>query len=61
MKKTKKQKQKKNNKKIFREQFFETFNWFYLARLTSFLDILENAVKFSSVNGNPSLIKTLFI
>ena len=39
--------------------------WLYLARLSSFLDILENAVKgrekFSSVDGNRSLIKTHFI
>lgn len=55
---------KLNEKKKYSGKNFSKL-WLYLVRLSSFLDILENAVKgkekFSSVDGNPSLIKTHFI
>ena len=55
---------KLNEKKKYSGKNFSKL-WLYLVRLSSFLDILENAVKgkekFSSVDGNPSLIKAHFI
>ena len=55
---------KLNEKKKYSGKNFSKL-WLYLVRLSFFLDILENAVKgkekFSSVDGNPSLIKTHFI
>lgn len=55
---------KLNEKKKYSGKNFSKL-WLYLVRLSSFLDILENTVKgrekFSSVDGNRSLIKTHFI